>query len=204
VEWLNIVAAKTLILASSSPRRQELIQALQLPVRICASHVNEETDGSLSPEKIVEVLSLRKAESAAEQFNNEADQSMIVIGSDTIVVMGDRVLGKPKDKQDALNMLELLQGKWHQVYSGIACVDMETGYKLVKHRMTKVKMKSLNSAQIRRYVDSGESMDKAGSYAIQGLGSLIVESIEGCYYNVVGLPLSLLSDMLAELGIEVI
>lgn len=201
---MDIAATKTLILASSSPRRQELIQFLQLPVRICASHVSEETDDGLSPDKIVEVLSLRKAESVAERFNDKGDLSSIIVGSDTIVVLENHVLGKPQNEQDAIHMLESLQGKWHEVYSGVACIDLETNHKRVNHQVTKVKMKSLNASQIRRYVESGESMDKAGSYAIQGLGSLIVESIEGCYYNVVGLPLSLLSDMLAELGIEVI
>jgi septum formation protein len=197
------IKQRILILASSSPRRQELIRIFNLPVQIYASDVNEETQDTLSPAEVVETLSLRKAQAVADQTQFQ-DSSGIVIGSDTIVVLENQILGKPSTIEHAEEMLQSLQGNWHQVFSGVACIDMNTGTSLVNHRMTRVKMKKLDVQQIKRYIDHGESMDKAGAYGIQGTGSLLIESIEGCYFNVVGLPLTLLGDMLSELGVEVI
>jgi septum formation protein len=196
----------TLVLASSSPRRQELIRSLQLPVAIRVSDVDETVPAGWQPDAIVEELSVRKARTVAEMLpcNEDSAGRSIVIGSDTIVVLDGEVLGKPADRADAERMLSLLQGRSHQVYSGVACLDPASGAAMVRHRMTRVHMKPMSSAQITRYVETGEPMDKAGSYAIQGLGAAIVDSIEGDYFNVVGLPLSLLTDMLSELGIEVL
>lgn len=194
--------SKTLILASSSPRRQQLIQSLRLPVEIRVSHADESTSPDMTPANIVETLSIRKAKAVAKEWNSH--DHGIVIGSDTIVVRDGQVLGKPVDYEDAFQMLLSLQGNKHQVFSGVACIDLATGGEIVRHGVTNVWMKSLSEAQIRRYIETGEPMDKAGSYAIQGLGATIVERIEGDYFNVVGLPLFLLSDMLLELGVEVI
>lgn len=194
---------QTLILASSSPRRQELIMSLKLPVHIHASDVDESVEEQWSPEEIVEQLAYRKAAETAQQLKS-AHNSGIVIGSDTIVVLDGQILGKPIDAEEAKRMLQKLQGKTHQVFSGVACIDLASGIELIRHRMTRVSMKILTTSQINHYVQSGEPMDKAGSYAIQGLGALLIDQIEGCYFNVVGLPLSLLSDMLAELGTEVL
>ncbi len=132
------------------------------------------------------------------------DEGSVIVGSDTIVVVDDHVLGKPKDQADAARMLSMLQGRSHLVYTGVACVDSLTGSHLVAHRKTIVKMKSLSEEMVWAYVQSGEPADKAGSYAIQGLGATIVDGIEGDYFNVVGLPLSLLADMLPELGMNVL
>ncbi|UQZ86747.1 Septum formation protein Maf [Paenibacillus konkukensis] len=195
---------KKLILASSSPRRQELIRSLMLPYEIRVSDVNEDTEPGLSPAGIVEQLSSRKAAAVCEMYKQENKREGIVIGSDTIVVLDGAVLGKPKDKEDALRMLTALQGRAHRVYSGVACIDLESGQEAVSHQVTLVYMKPLTRSQLERYIDTGEPMDKAGSYAIQGLGATIVERIEGDYFNVVGLPLSLLSDMLNGFGIAVI
>lgn len=194
---------KMLILASSSPRRQELIQYLELPVQICASEVNEETEEGLSPVDVVETLSFRKAEAVLKRLKTDG-MTGIIVGSDTIVELDGQILGKPKDTTDAVRMLKDLEGKQHQVFTGVACIDIESGHSIVKHRVTKVTMKALNDTKIKRYVETGEPFDKAGSYGIQGKGSFIIESIEGCYFNVVGLPLSLLSDMLEEMGMEIL
>ncbi|OPA80343.1 septum formation protein Maf [Paenibacillus selenitireducens] len=191
-----------LILASSSPRRQELIRTLNIPFEIRVSDVDETTPTFWSPAQVVEQLALRKAEKVRETL--QAGEQGIIIGADTIVVQDYRVLGKPKDDNDAIWMIGLLQGKTHQVYSGVACIDAASGETHVSHRITYVTMKHLTDQQIANYVASGEPRDKAGAYAIQGLGATIVESIEGCYFNVVGLPLSLLSDMLAKFGVEVL
>ncbi len=196
---------RTLILASSSPRRQELIHLLQLPVQIQTSHVDETPDPGMSPSEIAESLSMRKALAVYDQLNQQGKKEQgIIIGSDTIVVYNHKVLGKPADERDSLGMLQELQGKTHLVISGVACVDCATGKIRVSHEVTKVTMKPLSDGQIKRYIATGEPKDKAGSYGIQGLGSVLIERIEGDYYNVVGLPLSLLSDMLLEFGIEVI
>ncbi|MFH5182231.1 Maf family protein [Paenibacillus sp. TAB 01] len=203
---MSIYKQKKLVLASSSPRRQELIRSLQLPYEIRVSDVNEDTEPGLTPQEIVEQLSSRKAGAVFESYKVEpsAAAEAIIIGSDTIVVLDDAVLGKPKDKQDAFRMLKSLQGRGHRVFSGVACIDFATGKTLVSHQVTFVYMKPLTDEQIERYIDTGEPMDKAGSYAIQGLGATIVERIEGDYFNVVGLPLSLLSDLLGDLGVAVI
>jgi septum formation protein len=195
----------SLILASSSPRRQELIRALNLPFSIQASDVDETITEVLSPVQIVETLSLRKAKVIADQVkSSQVQQNVIVVGSDTIVVFRDEVLGKPKDASDAARMLTMLQGNVHEVYSGVALIQIGSGETKVQHRQTKVKMKPLNAKQIANYIATGEPNDKAGAYAIQGIGATIVESIEGDYFNVVGLPLSLLSDMLSDMGVEVL
>ncbi|QGQ95390.1 septum formation inhibitor Maf [Paenibacillus psychroresistens] len=194
---------RTLLLASSSPRRQELIRTFQLPVQIEVSHVDESYAPLTAPNEIVEELALRKAQAVA---NNHLADSLdgVVVGSDTIVVFDNQILNKPVDDQDAMRMLMMLQSRTHQVFSGVACIDLKSGKRLVKHRMTEVTMRELSVEQISRYIASGEPRDKAGAYGIQGIGATIVVSIQGCYFNVVGLPLSLLSEMLKELGVDVL
>lgn len=184
-----------LILASSSPRRQELIRFLQLPFAIRASHAKEDTPEGMPPPDIVETLALRKAAAVAEACKASGEFG-IIIGSDTIVVLDDTVLGKPTNEQHAFEMLKALQGRSHTVYSGVACIESESGKYHVAHRRTTVRMKPLTDEQIRRYIATGEPMDKAGSYGIQGVGAVLIEGIEGDYFNVVGLPVSLLADML--------
>jgi len=200
---MSLQKKRTLILASSSPRRQELIRTFQLPVLIEVSHVDEEYEPLTEPAEIVETLALRKALAVT---NNLKSQSLdgIVIGSDTIVVYDNQVLNKPLDDEDAMRMLSMLQGQTHQVFSGVACIDLKTGKQQVQHRMTEVTMRELSVEQIRRYIASGEPSDKAGAYGIQGIGARLVDSIQGCYFNVVGLPLSLLSQMLNEFEVDVL
>ncbi|TDF97634.1 Maf family protein [Paenibacillus piri] len=201
---MSIKDRKKLILASSSPRRQELIRTLRLPYEIRVSDVNEDTGPGLAPAEIVEQLSGRKAAAVCEMYKSELPENGIIIGSDTVVVLEGRVLGKPRDERDAFGMLSALQGRAHHVYSGVALLDVATGQTLVDHQVTAVYMKPLTGGQIERYIRTGEPMDKAGSYAIQGLGATIVERIEGDYFNVVGLPISLLSELLERLGITVL
>jgi len=195
-----------LVLASSSPRRQELVASLDLslPVRILSTDADESIEPSWSPAEVVEKLAQRKAAAAAAQLAAEgSDKPSLVIGADTIVVLDGEVLGKPVDQQDAVAALTRLQGRSHDVYTGVACIDAQDGTTVVRHRRTQVWMKPLSQERVERYVATGEPMDKAGSYGIQGLGSTIVERIDGCYFNVVGLPLSLLADMLEPFGVNV-
>lgn len=191
----------TLVLASASPRRQELIKLLGLPVRIVPSHVDEDTPAEWSPSAIVEQLSLRKARSVAEELGDSSKDHSIVVGSDTIVVLDGKVMGKPKDAEEAKSMLHLLAGRTHEVYTGVSCIRASDGASVTSHRVTHVRMRKLSDQQIARYVATGEPLDKAGAYGIQELGALLVDSIEGCYFNVVGLPVSLLAVQLEQFGI---
>jgi len=199
-----------IVLASSSPRRKELVASLDLslPVYILSTDADETVLDHWTPQSTVEELSLRKATAALamlrERENKPAGASDLIIAADTIVALDGQILGKPRDDDEAASMLERLSGKQHDVFTGIACIAADSGKTLVASRRTKVKMKELGSERIRRYVATGEPRDKAGSYGIQGLGSTLVEEIEGCYFNVVGLPLSLLSDMLEQYGIRVL
>ncbi|MDY8025856.1 Maf family protein [Paenibacillus polymyxa] len=192
-----------IILASTSPRRKELLAYLRLPFEVVPSHADESTPESWTPQQIVETLAARKAE-AVVHTAAQSEEAGLVIGSDTIVVLEGSVLGKPVDHADAVRMLTALQGRTHRVYTGVACIQTGTGKMLVRHRQTEVTMKPLSQEQIVAYVNTGEPSDKAGAYGIQGMGAMLVESIQGCYFNVVGLPLSLLSDMLSDFGVNVL
>jgi septum formation protein len=192
-----------LVLASASPRRQELIAILGLPVQIIPSRVQEDTPDHWSPSQIVEGLSKRKADAVKDKLSESTDFSSIVVGSDTIVVLNGKVMGKPRDASEAEQMLQELAGEVHEVYTGITCIRISDAKTVTSHRITKVRMRNLSSAQISRYVTTGESMDKAGAYGIQGIGSLLIESIDGCYFNVVGLPLSLLAVILEQFDITI-
>ncbi|MFD0871229.1 Maf-like protein [Chlamydia abortus] len=196
-------AASRLILASTSPRRQELIRALGLPYEIVASEADETVADHLTPAEIVETLSERKARAVYERVPSYPGRQ-IIVGSDTIVVYNGEPLGKPADREDARRMLSMLQGNTHHVFTGITCIEAGSGRSLTAHRMTRVTMKPLSERQIDRYIETGEPMDKAGAYAIQGLGATMVEAIEGDYFNVVGLSLNLLADMLYSFNIEVL
>ncbi|GGG20384.1 Maf family protein [Paenibacillus abyssi] len=200
---------RKVVLASASPRRQALMQtlALRLPLEIVAPDVDESTQPEWTPSEVVEQLALKKARAARELLQAQDDnacEAAVIIGADTIVVLDGEIMGKPKDSEDAIRTLQRLQGRMHEVYSGIACIHTADDREIVSYRVTRVHMKPLDSIRIGRYVASGEPLDKAGSYAIQGLGAVLVDGIDGCYFNVVGLSLSLLSELLLEFGIEVI
>ncbi|MGG3886518.1 Maf family protein [Brevibacillus panacihumi] len=190
---------KMLILASSSPRRKELLQTLGLSFSIQSSDVDETTDPGMQPQEIVEELALRKARKVASGLTEG-----VVLGSDTIVVLNGEILGKPVDDEDAYRMLHALQGCEHTVYSGIALIDAESGQSEVTHSRTQVRIRPLAPDEIRAYIATREPMDKAGSYAIQGIGATLVEGIEGDYFTVVGLPLRLTASMLSRFGIQVL
>ncbi|MCL6593232.1 MAG: Maf family protein [Alicyclobacillus sp.] len=189
---------RTLILASSSPRRRDLLQSLGLPFEVVASHADETVEPGTPPGEWVEQLAVRKAHAVAQQW---PAQPALVIAADTIVVLDGTVLGKPASPAAAVGMLQQLQGRVHEVYSGVCVWRHPEGQYRCGHRCTRVYMRPLSQEKIQRYVHTGEPMDKAGSYAIQGWGATLVEKIEGDYFTVVGLPLNLLSDLLAEAGV---
>ena len=174
-----------LILASASPRRKELLRQVGVEFDIEVSHAPEIIDPTLPTEEMVQQLALQKASAVAAGHENG-----LVLGSDTVVVNDGRLLGKPSTKEEAAEMLRSLSGRWHQVMTAVAIVDA-SGMRepWVTVEKTGVKFRDLSEEDIAAYVATGESMDKAGAYGIQGFGALLVEKIEGCYFNVVGLPL---------------
>jgi len=193
--------SRLIILASGSPRRRELLSLMGLPFEVITSEADESTPPDWTPEQIVRNLALRKAEAVVPAAG---ERNAVIVGSDTIVVLDDAVLGKPVDELDSKDMLTRLQGRKHKVYTGVACIGLPDGKTIVDHRVTSVTMRAMTDEEIAAYIATGEPADKAGSYAIQGLGSTLVERIEGCYFSVVGLPLSLLGEMLSEFGITVL
>ena len=189
---------KRLILASASPRRRDLIERLGYPVDVIVSRADESVMPGESPESFAMRAAMDKAEDVASRVRDEG----IVLGMDTIVVLGDEQMGKPDSAHAAKEMLEKLSGRSHDVITGVAIVDMYSGRSIKKISRTEVSFKSLTAGEIERYTSSGEPLDKAGAYGIQGTASLFIERINGCYYNVVGLPLNLLYETLLELGLS--
>ena len=182
-----------IILASGSPRRRELLTQIGMPFEVITSDVKEVTTAT-QPDEIVKELSKIKAEAVKQlcKEKGETYQDAVILGADTIVAYQGRILGKPEDEAAASEMLQMLSGHVHQVYTGVCMVERKDG-ELDCHtffEQTDVKMYPISQAQIDAYIASGESMDKAGSYGIQGLGAVFVESIHGDYNNVVGLPVS--------------
>lgn len=172
-----------IILASASPRRRELLAQAGFEFEVVTSDVDEVVDPSLTPDKLVMSLARQKAQAVAQ---NRAD--CVVIGSDTVVVLDGKVLGKPRDVADAVRMLESLSGRKHEVYTGV-CIAF-AGETHCFFERTSVNFCELDGEQIKAYVATGEPMDKAGAYGIQGKGCVLVEGIEGDYFNVVGFPVS--------------
>ena len=161
-----------------------------------------DVDESIMPGETPEVYAIRVALDKAQVAAKRAGKG-IVIAADTIVVLGDSILGKPVDAADAARMLAMLSGKMHTVITGVVLLNAETGRTLSRAAITKVWFRELAQEEIRSYVLSGEPLDKAGAYGIQEKGALLVDRIEGCYFNVVGLPLVLLGRMLKEFGLTV-
>ncbi|MGI6344870.1 MAG: Maf family protein [Bacillota bacterium] len=183
----------SLILASGSPRRKELLCQIGASFEVVPSTFEEVVQGS--PQEIVTCNALGKAREVAQRVGKGW-----VLGADTVVVHDGQVLGKPVDRADADGMLRQLSDDWHEVLTALALVNGETGASLVDLVTTRVHMRALTDEEIDVYLDSDEPYDKAGAYAIQGRAATFVDCIEGCYYNVVGLPLSRLVELWHQLG----
>lgn len=183
------------ILASASPRRRQLLQDMGFKFKVIPSSIQEKVDPALTPAQLVKRLALQKAGDIARQFRGKKH---IVIGADTIVMRRREILGKPRDPLHAREILSKLSGSIHYVYTGVAVIDTLTGKKIVAYEKTRVKMKKLSPEEIKYH--SGRHLDKAGAYAVQEEKDAFIEKIEGCYYNVVGLPIKLLRQMLKKLG----
>lgn len=192
------MAAKKIILASASPRRRELLERLGLEFVVKVPSYDEEDLLNLPPYEYVEKSSLGKAKALVEAGGG------LIISADTIGIYKGAIIGKPNGSSSAFNMLKMLSGKTHEVVTAFTILDSTTGKSVTQAVSTKVYIRKITDEEINSYVKSGEPLDKAGAYAIQGLGALFVEKIEGDYYNVVGLPLSALAQALKGFGVNVL
>ncbi len=186
-----------LYLASGSPRRALLLEQAAIPFELLLPSVSEEVNQNLPIEEQVITLALRKAEDCARRVNEG-----LVLGADTVVLHEGSAIGKPASEEEARVILEKLSGTSHEVLTGIAVIDRASGRRETGFSRTRVWIKPLRKEEIDRYVATGEPLDKAGAYGIQGRAAVFVERIEGCYFNVVGLPLNLLYNMLQKLNQE--
>ncbi len=182
-----------LTLASASPRRREILTEGGIPHVVKPADVDESTFDGMEPRLLVQLLAASKAAAVAKETSG------LVLGADTVVVLDGAVLGKPKDAEDARRMLSALSGKTHAVYTGVALLRCEDGRMRTHLEETKVTFRVLSEEEIRDYIATGEPMDKAGAYGIQGKGGALVEKTEGDFQNVVGLPLGAVRRLLKEM-----
>jgi len=182
-----------IILASGSPRRREILANTNVKFTVITSDIDEKIFEDEEPTQLVLRLAFEKCMGVALKNPND-----LVIGADTIVVLDNKILGKPKDEEEAFDMLSKLSNREHQVITGISIVNLANEKKLVDYAISNVKFKKLTDQDIKDYISTKECLDKAGSYGIQGYGALLVEEIKGDYFNIVGLPISKLSDILKE------
>jgi septum formation protein len=190
-----MITETKLILASASPRRAEILRTVGWPFETLAVDIDESRRVGEEAAAYVERVARAKADEAALGAPGSP-----ILGADTVVVIENEILGKPLDDEDARRMLRLLQDRWHQVLTGVALVDAETGSTRVAHEVTGVRFATMNEDEISWYVATGEPKDKAGAYAIQGQGARFIKGIRGDYFNVVGLPLRLLYELLGTGG----
>ncbi len=201
-----------IILASASPRRRELLEQIGLTFEVCPAK-GEEIITKSAPEEAVQELARAKAREVASMVRQYGvrhgelvtPQDMIVIGADTVVAADGQILGKPGDEEDAFGMLSLLSGRSHAVYTGVALVFLDQSGRAGEHvfyEKTIVSMREMSEKEIRRYIATGEPMDKAGAYGIQGKCAIYIDKIDGDYNNVVGLPVAALYRELKKLGID--
>ena len=190
---------KKIILASASPRRREILSLTGLKFRVDPGDYEEDMDSGQEPHKLAKSLSLEKARSVAGKHRNA-----LIIAADTFIVFRGRLLGKPHTAAEARRMLKMLNGREHSVLTGFTIMDTESGQKLSRSVETRVWFRKLGMKELEAYIKSKEPLDKAGAYAIQGLGAAIVKKIEGDFFNVVGLPLSELVEGLKKFGVFVL
>lgn len=190
---------KKIVLASASPRRKELLRNIGLDFVVDASEFEEDMGLRLQPRTLARHLSREKARAVALRHKNA-----LVIAADTFIAFRGKILGKPHTGPEAMRMLKMLNGKAHTVITGFTVMDTGSGKTVSRAAESRVWFRRLTPAEIKAYVASGEPLDKAGAYAIQGLGSAIVRKIEGDFFNIVGLPVSMLVECLKKFGIKVL
>jgi septum formation protein len=202
VGQLKSIVGEELLLASASPRRAEILRAVGWPFRAFPVDIDESPRASEPAVAYVERLAREKAEAAARQLEQS---SCLVLGADTTVVVDEKILGKPADAEEARRMLRSLSGRWHEVLTGVALLRARDGAlrrDAVAHETTRVRFSQLSEEEIDWYVCTGEPMDKAGAYAVQGRAALFIEAIEGDFWNVVGLPVRLVYELVREIRLD--
>jgi septum formation protein len=190
---------RKIILASASPRRKEILANTGLKFTVCSSNYEEDLALAKEPRALARFLSRKKAEDVVQKYSDA-----IVIAADTFIVFKNELLGKPSDPDDARRMLKMLSGKVHEVITGFTIIDSKSKKKVSRSIETKVYFKKITMTEINAYVRSGEPLDKAGAYAIQGLGAVFIDKIEGDFFNVVGLPICALAESLKKFGIKIL
>lgn len=184
-----------IILASASPRRAELLQQIGVVFELAPSQIEERPHPDEAPADYITRIARAKVIAVARERS-----AGLIIGADTVVVLDGQLMGKPENETDAQKMLRQLSGKWHAVLTGVALYDVQTRHEVADYEKTLVKFAQMTDAEIEWYVRTGEPMDKAGAYGIQGLGGLFVDEVAGNYYNVVGLPIPLVYRLARRLG----
>ena len=192
------ISIEPIILASASPRRKELLESYRIPFKVFPSSIDEpEINNNILPAALALESALVKALSVSLKFPGG-----IILGADTLVSCENRILGKPESPEKAREMLMLLRDRWHSVYTGVAIIDTNTKFKIYKVCESKVKFKPLTTTRINEYIESGEPLDKAGAYGIQGKGGEIVDKVIGSFTNVVGLPMECVINMFCSVKPE--
>jgi septum formation protein len=210
-------SAPILVLASASPRRLQLLSDLGLKFEVFPSDIDETIEPGLTPEQVALNLAQGKAQSVGKRIYNQFalsnikhDQSgkeankLVVLGADTIVVLNGEIIGKPQSPADAETMLQKLAGKCHTVYTAVAVLQLPTGKIDTRCLASKVYMREMTKEEVVTYVATKEPLDKAGSYALQGIGSAFVDRIDGCYTNIIGLPVPTTVELLRQAGITIL
>ena len=188
-----------IILASQSPRRKSLLEQLDIHFECCPANIDEEFQPGETAREAARRIAWNKAEDVRKKAKNA-----LIIAADTMVVCNGEILGKPDDVRDAFCKLSKLRGREHEVITAVCVMDAESGLCEVQDEITRVWFRDVKDEEIRAYIMTGEPMDKAGAYGIQGLGAVFIDRIEGCYFNVVGLPLKNLYSMLQRQGVRLL
>ena len=198
---------RKIVLASASPRRKMLLEMIGLKFDIMVPVGDEIVDTKLKSLEVAEEISYMKAVEIRDRISKDdiySKKGSIIISADTIVILHSRILGKPKNEEQAYDMLSKLSGEIHSVITGYTIMDTLSSKIVKKHQETNVKMAIISDDKIKSYILSKEPMDKAGSYGIQGIGAQFIERIEGCYYNVVGLPINCIVNSLEQFGVKLL
>lgn len=182
------------ILASKSPRRAEILRAVGWSFEAIAADIDETREPNEAAVTYVKRLAKTKAEAVADNVSAE-----FVLGADTIVQVDGEILGQPGDEANARRMLKLLSGKWHEVLTGVALINTANSGVTVEHEVTRVRFAELSESEVDWYVATGEPLDKAGAYAIQGRGAIFIEEVQGDYFNIVGLPIRLIYELIQRM-----
>jgi septum formation protein len=193
-QLLEDVLKNKLVLASRSPRRAEILNAIGWPFEVVAANIDESRFESEAAVPFVRRLAQTKVETVAKHLS-----SGLVLGADTVVLVDDEILGQPRDADDARRMLKLLSGRWHEVLTAVALVRAGGGQVMADHERSRVRFAEMSVAEIDWYVATGEPMDKAGAYAVQGSAALFIEEIQGDYFNIVGLPVRLVYELVRNI-----